>query len=85
MIKGALTSLVIVLALGVVGNMDYEDALMEEDHYCEMVKTGAWPPYKGGCTKVTGSEAYLEKSSKGHPIERGNLAPQQPVALRRLP
>lgn len=27
------------------GTMDAEDALREQDRYCEMVKQGAWPDY----------------------------------------
>lgn len=27
--------------------MDYEDAQAEEVNYCEMVKAGHWPDYRG--------------------------------------
>lgn len=27
--------------------MDYEDAQAEEANYCEMVKAGHWPDYRG--------------------------------------
>lgn len=33
----------LVLALGVVGSMDYNDELAEQEYKCEMVKSGAWP------------------------------------------
>lgn len=35
----------ILLAMGVVGSMDFEDALLQQDHYCKMVAEGAWPDY----------------------------------------
>lgn len=37
---------VIVLALGLVGNADYRDAVSEHDRYCRMVDAGYWPDYK---------------------------------------
>ena len=45
--KAALIALVIFLiALGIVGNGDYEDELAEELFYKEMVCDGKWPDYK---------------------------------------
>jgi hypothetical protein len=49
------------VAFGLVGSMDYEDALAEQEHYCEMVKQNldtngeqGWPDYNEnysqGCT-----------------------------------
>ena len=49
------------ILMGIVGRMDYEDQLLEEQHYCEMVKIweddrargvpaeqrAGWPPFKG--------------------------------------
>ena len=32
--------------MGIVGNMDLEDALLEERHYVEMVCAGSWPDFK---------------------------------------
>jgi hypothetical protein len=32
--------------MGIVGNMDLEDALLKERHYIEMVCAGNWPDYK---------------------------------------
>jgi hypothetical protein len=26
--------------------MDYQDAIKEEQHYCDMVREGHWPAYK---------------------------------------
>jgi hypothetical protein len=37
---------ILMAALGIVGAIDYEDAVREEQHYCDMVKSGAWPAYK---------------------------------------
>jgi hypothetical protein len=37
---------ILMAALGIVGAIDYEEALNDELHYCEMVKSGAWPAYK---------------------------------------
>jgi len=30
-----------------VSKMDYEDELAERELYCDMVKEGKWPDYKG--------------------------------------
>lgn len=40
---------VLMIMAGVTGRMDYEAALQEQAHYCEMVREGAWPAYRGGC------------------------------------
>lgn len=37
----------LVLLLGLVGRMDYEDQQADQAHYCEMVKAGYWPDYQG--------------------------------------
>ena len=37
---------VLFLILGIVGNMDFEDALIEERRYADMVCAGSWPDYK---------------------------------------
>jgi hypothetical protein len=37
---------IILAMLGIAGTIDYEEQLREEQHYCEMVKSGAWPAYK---------------------------------------
>lgn len=41
----AIVSLLVVL--GVVGNMDYQDELAEADLYCKNVHELIWPDYKG--------------------------------------
>lgn len=35
-----------VALFGLVGQMDYEDAVKEESNYCSMVKAGNWPDYR---------------------------------------
>lgn len=36
----------ILAIFGWVGEQDYQDAVAEERHYCEMVKAGYWPAYR---------------------------------------
>lgn len=45
-------------AFGLVGTMDYEDAVSEQKHYCEMVDEynrtngqAGWPDYEGTYTR----------------------------------
>ena len=35
----------IVTALAVAGKLDYQSQADEAKHYCDMVKSGAWPDY----------------------------------------
>lgn len=43
----AAAGVVLVIAvLGWVGHMDYQDAVMEQKHYCIMVERGAWPDFR---------------------------------------
>lgn len=46
---------ILMAALGIVGAIDYEDAVREEQHYCDMVKSGAWPAYRKevNCKELT--------------------------------
>lgn len=32
---------------GLAGAMDYEDQQAEQENYCEMVREGLWPDYRG--------------------------------------
>ena len=45
-----------VALFGLVGQMDYEDAVTQEAHYCDMVEAGKWPAYRDDivCSKVEG-------------------------------
>lgn len=38
--------------LGLVGTMDYQDAQADQDEYCDMVASGAWPDYRGDYERV---------------------------------
>lgn len=42
----------ILLAMGLVGNMDFKDAEDRQHHYCEMVESGAWPDYEESYDQV---------------------------------
>ena len=42
-----LAVVVLVALVGVVGTMDYHDAIKEAEHYAAMVCDGNWPNYKG--------------------------------------
>ncbi len=44
-IKAIGVVLLLVMAFGIVGQMDYEDAIKEEQRYCDMVRDGHWPHY----------------------------------------
>jgi hypothetical protein len=46
----------VIVAFGLVGQADYEDAKAQHERYCEMVElyhetggTSGWPPYDGEC------------------------------------
>lgn len=43
---------VVVLLIGMVGDMDYQDELAEEQFYCEQVNGGHWPDYKNIAAEV---------------------------------
>ena len=43
--------LALLAAAGIVGRLDFEDEQIEHAHYCEMVKDGYWPAFKGECQK----------------------------------
>lgn len=38
---------VLLIAFGIVGNGDVEEAERQEAQYCSMVKSGHWPDYNG--------------------------------------
>jgi len=44
--KIALAATVALFVLGCVGEMDYQDAVDEADHYTDMVCNGYWPDYE---------------------------------------
>lgn len=43
----ALIAVAVLLAIGFVGNMDFQDEVREQIAYCENVKAGTWPDYNG--------------------------------------
>lgn len=45
--KNWLIALAVVVIVGVVGNMDFQDEVREQLSYCENVKAGVWPDYDG--------------------------------------
>ena len=53
----------LLLLIGMVGRLDYEDELAEEAFYQEMVCSGHWPDFdnlltQGDCDGVENSERY---------------------------
>lgn len=44
--KLTLLAVFAVLVLGCVGELDYQDAVEEADHYTNMVCNGYWPDYE---------------------------------------
>lgn len=53
----------LLVAIGVVGNMDYHDEIAEADLYCKNVHELIWPDYKGIYEKecVDGRHYLAEK------------------------
>lgn len=37
----------LIALIALINNMAYDDDVAQQEHYCEMVKTKAWPDYKG--------------------------------------
>jgi hypothetical protein len=44
--KAALFIVLIVLALGIVGEDDYQQEIADARHYCELVNNKVWPDFK---------------------------------------
>lgn len=38
--------IVLFVVMGIVGEMDYQDAILEHEAYCKNVAEGVWPDYK---------------------------------------
>ena len=45
-----------IAAYSLVSNMDFEDALNQERHYCQMVREGVWPDYQENYDEVCDTE-----------------------------
>lgn len=43
-----LAAILMALILGFVGSMTMDDEQKEQDQYCQMVKEGLWPEFRGG-------------------------------------
>lgn len=61
----AFTYLTIMLIIfAIVSNMDYEDELLEQQHYCDMVEQGHWPDYEEKYDEVCNPESTPETTKK---------------------
>ncbi len=49
---------------GLVGNADYADEKKETAHYCEMVRGGHWPDYRGWFDRYCGEAMPVLKPSQ---------------------
>ena len=45
LMRAALFIALIILALGITGNGDYEAELARGDHYCQLVRSNVWPDF----------------------------------------
>jgi len=57
--KLTLLAVFAVVVLGCVGELDYQDAVDEADHYTDMVCNGYWPDYERlnpDCSYVGGAQ-----------------------------
>ena len=50
-----------VIALGVAGTSDFEEAQRQAEQYCENVQSGVWADYNGTYDKFCESGKYTEK------------------------
>lgn len=55
MIRLVLLIVVSFVALGIIGDADYQDELAEQEFYCEQVLAGHWPDYKNIADEVCGA------------------------------
>lgn len=46
--KHLIAAILIAIFWGVLGSMFVEDEQKEQDQYCQMVKEGLWPEFRGG-------------------------------------
>jgi len=42
----------LIVAMGIVGHFDAEEASRQEAEYCYNVKTGLWPDYQGNFKEI---------------------------------
>ncbi|MBK8132429.1 MAG: hypothetical protein IPK48_06765 [Gammaproteobacteria bacterium] len=56
-VYSTMAAIVTVLLLWIaVSTMDYDDATREQAEYCQHVRDGLWPDYKGSYNKVCEEE-----------------------------
>lgn len=53
--------IIISVLFGIVGRMDYDDALLEADAYCGNVYSGLWPDYDKTYDKECKDGKYIRK------------------------
>jgi len=55
-LNAAFAIIILLLALGLVGQSDYEEELAAKRHYCNMVEEGTWPAFnpEANCDKESG-------------------------------
>lgn len=58
-LRNLLFAVAFLLALGLVGQMDYQSELDAEAHYTEMVCGGHWPDYENRNPDCGGSDGRL--------------------------
>ena len=46
-VEGLLIAAAVFVVVGLVGRMDFDNEVREQIAYCENVKAGVWPDYKG--------------------------------------
>lgn len=61
--KAPLYLILLLLILGMVGTWDYEDALRQQERYCEMVSLGVWGDYNGNYDEICKGEHDSQASS----------------------
>lgn len=44
---GSIAAIVLVAGFAIAGTMGYADAQRERDMYCDLVRAGLWPDYRG--------------------------------------
>jgi len=46
MIRAITVGLAFLIILGIVGSSDYGEQVRQDEYYCSMVASGAWPAYE---------------------------------------
>jgi len=72
-----LGGVLLFVALGVAGAIDAADQGREESHYCMMVDSGAWPPYRDEI-ECHGDAAAARDSPVRRNVERAGTSTPRP-------